>query len=55
MLLRRRLDQLTQAQLNLITQLEHHRPTGDDDVDNQWRAALQHRFAQLAADRRATA
>jgi hypothetical protein len=33
-------------------QLEAYQPTGDDDIDTQWRTALQRRFAQIAAERR---
>jgi hypothetical protein len=52
--LRKQLDQLGRAQTNLMKQLEHYEPTGDDDIDTQWRASLQRRFAEIAAERRAT-
>src|SRR5439155_19163965 len=37
----------------LINQLEAYQPTGDEDIDTEWRTALQRRFAQIAAQRRA--
>jgi hypothetical protein len=37
----------------LFAQLESFQPTGDADIDTEWRAALQRRFATLATDRRA--
>ena len=51
--LRKQLDQLGRAQINLMKQLEAYEPIGDDDIDTEWRAALQRRFAQIAAERRA--
>ena len=36
-----------------MKQLEAYEPIGDDDIDSEWRAALQRRFAQIAAERRA--
>jgi hypothetical protein len=36
-----------------MKQLEAYEPTGDDDIDTEWRAALQRRFAQIATERRA--
>jgi hypothetical protein len=50
--LRKQLDQLGRAQTNLIKQLEAYEPTGDDDLDTEWTAALQRRFAQITAQRR---
>jgi hypothetical protein len=50
--LRKQLDQLGRAQINLMKQLEAYEPIGDDDIDTEWRAALQGRFAQIAAERR---
>ncbi len=35
-----------------MRQLEGYEPTGDDDIDTEWRTALQRRFAQIAAERR---
>jgi hypothetical protein len=50
--LRKQLDQLGRGQINLMKQLEAYEPTGDDDIDTEWRAALQRRFAQIATERR---
>jgi Recombinase/Recombinase zinc beta ribbon domain len=50
--LRKQLDQLGRAQVNLMRQLEDYEPTGDDDIDSEWRTALQRRFAQIADERR---
>lgn len=50
--LRKQLDQLGRAQTNLMTQLEQYEPTGDDDIDSQWRTSLQRRFAEIATERR---
>jgi site-specific DNA recombinase len=49
--LRKQLDQLGRAQINLMKQLEVYEPSGDD-IDTEWRAALQRRFAQIATERR---
>jgi hypothetical protein len=48
----KQLDQLGRAQINLMKQLQAYEPTGDDDIDTEWRAALQRRFAQTATERR---
>jgi site-specific DNA recombinase len=53
--LRTRLDQLRRAQDNLFTQLETFQPTGDPDIDDEWRQSLQRRFAALANERRTLA
>lgn len=50
--LRKQLDQLGRAQTNLVKQLEAYEPAGDDDLDTEWTAALQRRFAEIAAQRR---
>lgn len=50
--LRKQLEQLGRAQTNLVKQPEDYEPTGDDDIDTEWRAALQRRFAQIATERR---
>jgi site-specific DNA recombinase len=47
-----RLDQLTRAQANLMAQLEAYTPTGDDEIDTEWRTALQTRFTTIAAERK---
>jgi site-specific DNA recombinase len=52
--LRKQLDQLARAQVNLMRQLEEYEPTGDDDIDNEWRTTLQRRFSKIATDRRST-
>jgi hypothetical protein len=52
--LRKQLDQLARAQVNLMRQLEEFEPTGDDDIDTEWRTPLQRRFAKISTDRRST-
>jgi site-specific DNA recombinase len=37
-----------------MKQLEEYQPIGDEDIDTEWRTTLQRRFAQIAAERRAT-
>jgi hypothetical protein len=49
--LRTRLEQLARAQTNLFAQLEAYQPTGDDDVDIEWRTGLQRRFATITTER----
>jgi hypothetical protein len=49
--IRARLEQLARAQTNLFTQLESYQPTGDDDIDTEWRSTLQRRFAMVTAER----
>jgi site-specific DNA recombinase len=48
-----RVEQLTRAQTNLMAQLEDYAPTGDDEIDGEWRAMLQRRFAAVTAERNA--
>jgi len=52
--LRKQLDQLGRTQTNLMAQLKQYEPTGDDDIDTQWRISLQRRFAEIATERRST-
>jgi hypothetical protein len=35
-----------------MKQLDAYEPIGDDDIDTEWRTALQRRFAQIATERR---
>jgi hypothetical protein len=53
--LRAQLTKLDRAQHNLIAQLEAYQPTGDDDLDTDWRTNLQKRFATISTQRRQTA
>lgn len=51
--LRAEIADLARAQDNLLTQLERYQPTGDPDIDDEWRMSLQRRFAAVVAERRA--
>lgn len=53
--LRVQLAKLDRAQQNLIAQLESYEPTGDDEIDTDWRTNLQKRFATISAERRQAA
>ena len=50
--LRQEINKLYQAETNLMAQLEAFQSTGDDEIDNEWRNRLQHRFADVAKSRR---
>jgi hypothetical protein len=51
--LRKEINGLQLAETNLMAQLEAFTPTGDAEVDKEWRGRLQQRFAQIAKQRRA--
>ena len=43
---------LQRRQNNLVTELEHFEPSGDDDFDQAWRSGIQDRFRTILADLR---
>lgn len=53
--MRTHLTKLDRAQQNLIVQLEVYQPTGDDEIDTDWRTSLQRRFAVISTERRQAA
>jgi hypothetical protein len=46
--LRQQIDDLQRAAANIMSQLEAFTPTGDAEIDGQWRGRLQQRFADVA-------
>jgi site-specific DNA recombinase len=50
--LRSTLAELKRRQDNLMQQLEEHRPTGDADIDREYRGSIQDRIAELIKQRR---
>jgi hypothetical protein len=53
--LRKELRDLGRRQDNVLTQIEEYEPTGDDEIDRDFRERLQRRFADLARTRKAKA
>ena len=51
--LRKQIDDLQRAAANIMAQLEAFTPTGDAEIDSQWRGRLQQRFAEVANETRA--
>lgn len=51
--LRKQIAALHQAQKNLMKELSGYQPIGDEEIDAEWRKALQQQFAQVATERRA--
>ncbi len=47
-----KIKELERQQTNVINELQTYRSTGDDDIDQQWRAQLRATFADLATQRR---
>ncbi|WP_075023593.1 hypothetical protein [Actinomadura madurae] len=43
---------LQRRQDNLLMQLEEYEPTGETDIDREYRAGIQRRFAELVTKRR---
>ena len=51
--LREKIRDLEREQTNIVGALRDYRPTGDEDVDRQWRDQLQKSFAEIAGRRKA--
>ena len=50
--LHKQIDDLKRAAVNIMAQLEAFTPTGDAEIDSQWRGQLQRRFADVANETR---
>ncbi len=50
--LRSKIRDLERQQANVVKELREYRPTGDEDIDQQWRGQLRDSFAEIAAQRK---
>jgi site-specific DNA recombinase len=50
--LRAKIRDLERQQANVVKELREYQPTGDEDIDQQWRGQLRESFAEIAARRK---
>jgi len=50
--LRAKIRDLERQQANVVKELREYQPTGDEDIDQQWRGQLREGFAEIAAQRK---